>query len=84
MTALTCCIDWSPCHPVPLPPRATASGETYTLSHADIHTPGEHQLRGLTFPLEVALVHFAQDGRPLVVSVLFECQRGGGLIVFFF
>ena len=49
-------------------------GQTYDLVQFHFHTPSEHLLDGVTYPMEMHLVH-AEHGRPehlLVVGVLFK------------
>jgi carbonic anhydrase len=46
------------------------AGETYTLLQAHFHDPGEHHLRGETFPMELHLVHRRPDDGLAVVGVL--------------
>jgi carbonic anhydrase len=47
-------------------------GATYSLQQFHFHHPSEHTIDGKAFPLELHLVHAAQDGRLAVVGVLFE------------
>jgi carbonic anhydrase len=49
-------------------------GKTYALQQFHFHTPSEHLLDGVTYPMELHLVH-AEQGHPehlLVVGVLFK------------
>ncbi len=49
-------------------------GETYDLRQFHFHTPSEHLLDGVTYPMEMHLVHTLRDdpGQFLVVGVLFK------------
>jgi carbonic anhydrase len=48
------------------------SGKRYRLSQFHFHTPSEHLLDGEAFPMELHLVHQANDGELLVLGVLIE------------
>lgn len=56
----------------------TFDGVSYSFKQMHFHTPGEHLVDGITFPLEAHLVHIADssfdDGAPhyLVISLLFK------------
>lgn len=57
-------------------------GKTYDLVQFHFHTPSEHLLDGVTYPMEMHLVH-AEHGRPdrfLVIGVLFKEGDTNGLI----
>lgn len=49
-------------------------GQRYELRQLHFHTPAEHRIDGVTYPLEMHLVHTSEDepGRYLVVAVLFR------------
>lgn len=47
----------------------TLDGVPYKLLQFHWHTPGEHEFNGERYPLEMHLVHQAQDGTLLVVGV---------------
>lgn len=54
-----------------------AGGHRYALRQAHFHTPSEHQLDGMTFPLEMHVVHTPEPGDTtaapyLVLGVLFR------------
>ncbi|HVF57128.1 MAG TPA: carbonic anhydrase family protein [Pyrinomonadaceae bacterium] len=49
--------------------QLTVDGVTYKLRQFHWHTPSEHQLDGEEFPMEMHLVHQADDGSFLVVGV---------------
>jgi carbonic anhydrase len=51
------------------------AGTTYTLANVHFHSPSEHRLNGVQYPLEGHLVHRAVDGRVAVVAVLFDSAR---------
>lgn len=48
------------------------AGVTYELVNVHWHTPSEHRLDGVRYPLEQHLVHRAADGRLLVVGVFWR------------
>lgn len=57
-------------------------GKTYDLVQFHFHTPSEHLLDGVTYPMEMHLVH-AEHGQPdrfLVIGVLFKEGESNGLI----
>lgn len=56
------------------PPGQTMirNGEVATLLQAHFHDPSEHHLDGVTFPMEMHLVHRRADGGLAVVGVLFR------------
>lgn len=46
--------------------------DRYELVYAQIHTPSEHRIRGVSFPAEVQYIHANQDGTARVaISVLY-------------
>lgn len=47
----------------------TTAGVTYRLAQYHFHAPSEHTINGLRYPMEMHLVHQADDGRLLVVGV---------------
>lgn len=47
-----------------------AEGVTYTLLQFHWHTPSEHRVNGVQYPLEMHFVHKAEDGTLMVVGVL--------------
>ncbi len=46
-------------------------GTAYALSQFHFHTDAEHTVAGSTFPMEVHLVHKADNGKMLIVAILF-------------
>ncbi|SDZ66976.1 carbonic anhydrase [Pseudomonas sp. NFIX28] len=48
----------------------TFKGTAYRLRQFHFHTPSEHQIDGLSYPLEMHLVNRDQDGRLLVIGLL--------------
>lgn len=56
---------------------ASFDGMDYTLQQIHFHTPSEHQVDGVTYPMEMHMVHTLDDdtARYLVIGVLF---REGG------
>lgn len=48
------------------------NGATYNLINIHFHSPSEHKVNGVQFPLEVHLVHQSSGGSLLVVGVLFS------------
>jgi carbonic anhydrase len=54
------------------PANLHVKDETYRLLQFHFHTPSEHRLDGEAFPMEMHLVHQADDGEQLVVGVLIE------------
>ncbi len=45
-------------------------GKDYTLQRIDFHTPSEHRLRGLVFPVEMQFIHRSKSGEFAAISVL--------------
>ncbi len=52
--------------------ETTINGKTYALKQFHFHTPSEHTVDGMHFPMEMHLVHQSDDESLAVVSVLFE------------
>ena len=55
----------------------SAHGKTFQFKQMHFHTPSEHQLDGMTFPMEMHIVNTAEDEKNgrieyLVVSILFK------------
>ena len=53
----------------------TLSGTKYTLQQFHWHTPSEHEINGHRSPMEMHLVHSADDGSLLVIGVLIKQGR---------
>ena len=51
-------------------------GAVWTLLQFHFHTPSEHSLDGLHYPMEVHLVHAGPDGKPGLVVGVFLVQGG--------
>jgi len=49
-----------------------SAGQHYDLLQLHFHSPSEHTINGKSYPLEMHLVHKAQDGTLAVVGVMFE------------
>ncbi|GHU36767.1 hypothetical protein AGMMS50256_33830 [Betaproteobacteria bacterium] len=47
-------------------------GKNYRLNYVRFHNPSEFTVDGKTFDMEVQLVHGAEDGKPVIVSILLE------------
>lgn len=63
----------------------TGNGVTYDLEFIEFHTPSEHMVRGLHFPLEVQLHHRGRENpanRAVVVLLSTEGPRSAGLELF--
>ncbi len=56
--------------------RITVDGHQYDLKQFHFHHPSEHTIAGVTYPLEMHLVHADADGNLAVVGVLI--QEGAG------
>jgi carbonic anhydrase len=52
----------------------TMGKETYHLKLIQLHTPGEHTVRGNFYPLELEFVHETTKGKQLIVSVFAEMK----------
>ncbi len=51
----------------------TVNGEKYSLLQFHFHTPSEHRVNGISYPMEVHLVHKnATTGKLAVIGILFE------------
>lgn len=51
--------------------QITIGNDTFALLQFHFHAPGEHQIEGQTFPLEVHLVHKDDQGDYAVIGVMF-------------
>ncbi|KAG9231917.1 putative carbonic anhydrase [Amylocarpus encephaloides] len=56
----------------------TVDGKTFELKQFHFHTPGEHTIDGEYFPLEMHMVHEAEDGAIAVIALPFQLCGGGG------
>jgi carbonic anhydrase len=52
--------------------HATIAGQVYTLRQFHFHTPSEHQVGGLSYPMEVHFVHSTAEGKLAVIGALVE------------
>ncbi|RDB16076.1 Bifunctional monodehydroascorbate reductase and carbonic anhydrase nectarin-3 [Hypsizygus marmoreus] len=52
-------------------------GKTYKMSQFHFHTPSEHRINEEYFPLEMHMVHRADDGTILVLGAVFELTAKG-------
>ncbi|KAF5374272.1 hypothetical protein D9758_004575 [Tetrapyrgos nigripes] len=52
-------------------------GKTYHLIQYHFHTPSEHRIENEYYPLEMHMVHEADDGAHVVVGVLFQLSDFG-------
>jgi len=50
-------------------------GKKYTLNQCHWHTPAEHTVDGRQHPLEIHLVHQAEDGKIAVIGIIYEYGR---------
>ncbi|XP_015898654.3 alpha carbonic anhydrase 1, chloroplastic [Ziziphus jujuba] len=50
-------------------------GKNYTLKQLHYHSPSEHQLQGVQYPVEQHLVHRADDGSSSVVAILYQYDK---------
>lgn len=48
------------------------NGEEFDLINIHFHSPSEHHVGGVTYPLEAHMVHRSSEGALLVVSILFS------------
>ena len=52
--------------------QLTVDGKSYNLLQFHFHTPSEHYIGGLPYPMEVHFVHQAEDGQLGVIGVLMK------------
>ncbi len=52
--------------------HAIIAGQMYTLKQFHFHTPSEHQVSGLSYPMEVHFVHATSEGKLAVIGALVE------------
>lgn len=65
-----------------------AHGKTFNFKQMHFHTPSEHQLDGMTYPMEMHIVNAAEDGESgeieyLVISILFKMGDENKFIMIF-
>lgn len=48
------------------------ANKNYRLKQMHWHSPSEHWIDGVQYPLELHLVHLAEDGAPAVVGILYD------------
>jgi carbonic anhydrase len=51
------------------------TGKQYQLQSFHFHVPGEHQVKGKTYPMEMHLIHQDSSGETLVVGVFFQVGK---------
>jgi carbonic anhydrase len=63
-----------------------AGGKTYTSKQFHFHTPSEHMIDGITYPMEMHIVNFLKDSNEtknpqiLVIGILFKMGRENAFI----
>jgi carbonic anhydrase len=57
---------------VPSGQQITLGGVAYDLTQFHFHTPSEHHLAGVAYPMELHVVHVATDGAIAVLSILLQ------------
>lgn len=55
----------------------TFEGKDFTLQQFHLHTPSEHRINEEYFPLEMHMVHEAEDGSIAVIAVPFQLTEDG-------
>ncbi|KAF8396403.1 hypothetical protein HHK36_018022 [Tetracentron sinense] len=55
-------------------------GKNYTLKKMHWHSPSEHQIDGIQYPIELHLVHIANDGSISVVAILYQYGNSDPLV----
>jgi carbonic anhydrase len=60
--------------------RIVLNGNTYELKQLHFHTPSEHQVGGVSAPMEMHLVHQSASGSLAVVGVLFAVDENAATI----
>lgn len=59
--------------------KATLDGTDFSLMQFHFHTPSEHVLNGVSYPLEIHFVHTAPEtGALAVVGIFFDIVSGAG------
>jgi carbonic anhydrase len=58
----------------------TVDGAVYNAQEITFHTPSNHQIEGVSFPLEVSIIHYGVTkgdiGKQVVLSFLFQAEPG--------
>lgn len=57
---------------VPKGSKAIINGHTYELKQFHFHSPSEHEMNGMSFPLEVHFVHADSEGNLAVIGAFVE------------
>ncbi|KAJ7065588.1 alpha carbonic anhydrase [Mycena amicta] len=57
--------------------KTTFEGKEFTLKQFHLHTPSEHRIRDEYFPLEMHMVHQAEDESIAVIAVPFQLSEDG-------
>ncbi|KAH9934442.1 alpha carbonic anhydrase [Epithele typhae] len=57
--------------------KTTFAGKDFTLKQFHFHTPSEHRINDEYFPLEVHMVHEAEDGAIAVLALPFQLTEDG-------
>jgi carbonic anhydrase len=60
--------------------RLSVGDEEYELLQFHLHTPSEHTVKGVRFPMEAHFVHRGREGHLAVVAVLFRNGRANPAI----
>ena len=55
----------------------TFAGKAFTLQQFHMHTPSEHRINDEYFPLEIHMVHEAEDGALAVIAIPFQLTEDG-------
>merc|ERR1712166_498741 len=50
------------------------NGKVYHMVQLHCHTPSEHTIDGMTYPLEMHMMHYTKDYDLAVIAVLFKCS----------
>ncbi|KAF7290172.1 Carbonic anhydrase [Mycena indigotica] len=58
--------------------KTTFAGKEFALKQFHLHTPSEHRINDEYFPLEMHMVHQAQDGGIAVIAIPFQLDEEGG------
>jgi len=73
----------------PIGPSCTYDGRDYSLKQLHFHTPSEHQIDGVTFPMELHIVNLIEPENPeeppvyLVIAILFRMGETNEFIASF-